>query len=98
LPERALLERDGYKCQYCGHKLTKETFTKDHVLPRSKGGLTTSGNLVCSCYDCNQTKGDRTPEEAGMLLLKPVKSVNMFDPTRKMMEIYNNFIKQGSAR
>jgi len=47
--------------------------------------MTTSGNLVCCCFECNQKKANRTPEEADMMLLKPVVPVNMFDPTREMM-------------
>lgn len=97
LPDRALLQRDGYKCQYCGKKISRDDFTKDHVLPQSRGGMTTSGNLVCCCFECNQKKANRTPEEADMMLLKPVVPVNMFDPTREMMQIYNNFLKKDSA-
>ena len=42
--------------------------------PRSKGGLTTWENVVCSCVPCNLRKGGRTPEEAGMRLLRrPVR-------------------------
>ena len=44
--------------------------TFDHVKPRSKGGLTSWNNIVCSCYKCNSKKSNRTPEEAGMKLRK----------------------------
>jgi 5-methylcytosine-specific restriction endonuclease McrA len=48
--------------------------TVDHVIPRSRGGEDTWENLVCACIKCNNKKGDRTPEEAGMKLLrKPMK-------------------------
>jgi 5-methylcytosine-specific restriction endonuclease McrA len=46
----------------------------DHVVPRRRGGKTVWENIVMACYDCNGHKGGRTPEEAGMKLLRqPVK-------------------------
>ena len=46
----------------------------DHVVPRVRGGKTEWENIVTSCYGCNDRKGSRTPEEAGMKLLrKPIK-------------------------
>ena len=44
------------------------------MLPRSQGGKTSWENVVCSCVPCNLRKGGRTPEQAGMALLKkPVR-------------------------
>jgi len=60
--------RDGHICQYCG---TKEHLSMDHVLPSSRGGKTNFLNCVTSCKHCNIIKKrDRTPEEAGMKLMK----------------------------
>lgn len=74
----SVYERDGYKCQYCGKKLSKNIATIDHVIPRSKGGKTEWANCVCSCSVCNTKKADRTPEEADMpLLTKPIKPTDM---------------------
>ena len=61
--------RDKHRCQYCGNVVTKKDRTLDHVLPKSRGGGRSWENLVTSCVTCNGTKGDRTPEEAGMRLL-----------------------------
>lgn len=61
----AVLRRDGFVCGYCGGKGS----TVDHILPRSRGGLDTYTNLITACAPCNQTKDDRTPDEAGMPLL-----------------------------
>ncbi len=65
----AVLDRDERKCAYnLSHKAT----TIDHVMPRSRGGKNTFTNTVAACESCNHRKGDRTPEEAGMVLhLKP---------------------------
>jgi len=65
-----VLGRDGYRCQYCGAKGTNMTLTMDHIFPASRGGQTSPENLVTACFSCNQKKGDRTPEEAGMRLRK----------------------------
>ena len=61
--------RDGRRCAYCGAAAT----TIDHVLPRSRGGPNQWHNTVAACGPCNQRKGDRTPDEAGLRLrLVPV--------------------------
>jgi 5-methylcytosine-specific restriction endonuclease McrA len=62
--------RDGNLCQYCGNRFARTDLNLDHVIPRSRGGLTTWENVVCSCIACNLRKGGRTPTEAGMKLLK----------------------------
>ena len=64
----SVFKRDAYRCQYCNAKGT----TLDHVQPRCQGGLSTWTNLVACCLSCNQRKGGRTPEQAGMKLLRPV--------------------------
>ena len=70
LSRRALFNRDSYTCQYCGRRLPKSQLTVDHVYPRSRGGKTAWDNVVCACQRCNAQKGDKTPREAGMRLLK----------------------------
>lgn len=66
--------RDGFKCQYCGQRKTMRELNYDHVVPRKQGGKTTWDNIVTCCYPCNELKAGRTPEQAGMKLLrKPAK-------------------------
>ena len=70
-----ILRRDGYTCCYCGGPGT----TIDHIIPKSRGGGNTWGNLCAACRDCNSAKDNRTPEEAGMKLLwMPHTSRNRF--------------------
>lgn len=67
--KRNVFLRDNYTCQYCGCE-KPDFLTLDHVMPQSRGGRNTWENLVCACRDCNFKKGNRTPEEAMMPLLK----------------------------
>ncbi len=72
LSRKNILRRDAQRCQYCGE--TDTTLTVDHIIPRSRKGEDSWENLVCACISCNNKKGDRTPEEAKMpLLRKPMK-------------------------
>ncbi len=68
-----LLERDDYKCQYCGKILPPKELNMDHVIPRDRGGATCWENVVISCIRCNSKKSNRLPREAGMRLLKEPK-------------------------
>lgn len=65
---RSILLRDNFTCQYCGASPGRANLTLDHVLPRSRGGTTSWDNVVAACRQCNVSKGDRTPEEAHMVL------------------------------
>ena len=60
-----LFRRDRGECQYCG---SKKQLTIDHVVPRSKGGKSSWTNLTTACHRCNVLKGDKSPEESGMVL------------------------------
>jgi 5-methylcytosine-specific restriction endonuclease McrA len=65
-----LFARDDNSCQYCGQKRDSSELTYDHVVPRSLGGKTDWQNIVTCCIACNRRKGGRTPEQAGMRLLR----------------------------
>jgi 5-methylcytosine-specific restriction endonuclease McrA len=60
-----LFLRDEFCCQYCG---SKGDLTFDHVLPRSRGGITSWENVVAACSPCNLKKGSKTLKQAGMRL------------------------------
>jgi 5-methylcytosine-specific restriction endonuclease McrA len=70
LSRRTVLARDHYTCQYCFAQPGRARLTIDHILPRSRGGETRWDNIVTACEPCNRRKGDRTPEEARMPLLR----------------------------
>lgn len=50
--------RDRHTCQYCGDKFPYKELTLDHVLPKSKGGITTWDNITTACKRCNHRKGN----------------------------------------
>jgi 5-methylcytosine-specific restriction endonuclease McrA len=65
---RNIYKRDRYTCQYCGAQPAMDELTIDHVVPRSKGGVSSWGNCVLACFGCNKRKADRTPQQAGLRL------------------------------
>ena len=67
---RNIFQRDKNTCQYCGRRFGKIDLTIDHIIPRSRGGCDTWENLVLACVKCNVRKGSRTPEEAGLRLIR----------------------------
>lgn len=73
LNRRNLFARDRNQCQYCGKHFPTADLSIDHVTPRAQGGADTWENLVCACIWCNAKKGGRTPEQAGMKLVRPSK-------------------------
>jgi len=74
LNRRNIYARDHNRCQYCGSHFSTKELTIDHVVPRVQGGEHTWQNLVCACVSCNTRKGGRTPEQAGVKLIRtPVR-------------------------
>jgi len=77
MSRRDVLIRDRFSCQYCNTKLPAHKLTLDHVLPKSRGGASTWENLVTACLKCNNIKGDRTPQEAGLVLAKQPRQMTV---------------------
>ncbi|MCZ6868319.1 MAG: HNH endonuclease [Gammaproteobacteria bacterium] len=69
LTNRALFGRDGNMCLYCGHTFRDCDLTRDHVVPKSRGGSDLWDNVIAACKRCNHRKGDLLLEEAGVELL-----------------------------
>lgn len=61
---RAVMARDGHRCQYCG----AHADSIDHVVPRSRGGEHVWDNVVAACRPCNVHKRDRMLKDSGMRL------------------------------
>jgi 5-methylcytosine-specific restriction endonuclease McrA len=77
LSRKNVLRRDNMKCQYCGKKSSQMTI--DHIVPKSRGGQDSWDNLVAACVRCNNKKGNRTPDEAGLKLQsRPTRPHHIF--------------------
>ncbi len=64
-----LFQRDHHLCCFCGAQRPAHALTRDHLRPLSRGGRDHWKNVVTACRACNQRKGARLPEEAGMGML-----------------------------
>ena len=57
--------RDKFSCQYCGDR---KDLTFDHLLPKSRGGLTDWNNVVTACSSCNVQKGGKLYKDCDLRL------------------------------
>jgi len=90
-----IILRDENSCQYCGKQFLSEDLTMDHVVPKSQGGKKSWKNIVAACKPCNQKKGSRTPEQAGMELLKdpePLSGAGMIKRRSKLRSQWENYL------
>lgn len=87
--KKNIFERDNHTCQYCG--AVKE-LTIDHVMPVSRGGENSWKNMVACCWKCNNKKGNKTPEEAGMIL----KSIPGWPTHLHVLKVYSREQKMDS--
>ena len=55
--------RDKFSCLYCSDV---KNLTFDHLIPKSKGGITSWENVVTACTTCNVKKGNKLCGECGM--------------------------------
>jgi 5-methylcytosine-specific restriction endonuclease McrA len=69
LNNATLFRRDDHLCLYCGEQRRSKDLSRDHVKPISRGGADVWTNVVTACKRCNNQKGNRTPEQAGLQLL-----------------------------
>ena len=91
-----ILIRDSFICQYCSKKLDSLTSSVDHVIPVSKFNTRleagTWDNMVACCKDCNTKKRNRSPEEAGMKLLKQPRQPSGFLCLQEENEIWRKYV------
>jgi 5-methylcytosine-specific restriction endonuclease McrA len=95
-----LFARDAYRCQYCGrHRRElgyRESLTRDHVVPVSRGGGNGWRNVVTACSRCNLRKGNRLPSECGMhLVAEPAvpSGVELIWAVRRVTPIQARYIR-----
>jgi 5-methylcytosine-specific restriction endonuclease McrA len=90
--------RDHNRCQYCGKKFSSSELSLDHVIPISRGGLSTWENVVCACLPCNVKKGNKLLTECEMKLIRqPVRP--RWHPLHRLQgrnfpDVWKNFLDQ----
>ncbi|MCF6192805.1 MAG: HNH endonuclease [Kangiellaceae bacterium] len=98
----SLFQRDKGTCMYFGHSLSRALLTRDHIIPQARGGLDSWENCITACKSCNNHKGCRTPEEAGMRLLaipfRPNKSEYLALANRSILVDQMDFLVKGFSR
>ena len=100
ISNRTLFGRDRYICAICGHYFANaRDLSRDHIVPLSRGGLTTYKNLITMCRPCNQKKGDKLLHEVGMELLyipyEPNHAEHMILQNRNILADQMNFLMSG---
>lgn len=97
LTKKNIFLRDGYICQYTGKPVKKSEADIDHVIPRSRGGRNTWDNMVVCMKELNRRKGDKTPEEAGLSLIKkpkePLSTRFILDPREEVTKSWKPFLQ-----
>lgn len=69
-------ERDNHTCRYCTVSLADEPhllLEVDHIVPVSRGGLSTQENLQTLCWRCNRSKSNKTPETGALPVTQEVR-------------------------
>jgi len=96
--KRTIFESDNFICQYSNKKVSLKSGNLDHIIPKSKGGKKTWNNIVCCDAKINSFKNDRTPEEAGLKLLKKPEKLDyrktVLTYKEGMPEEWKNFLKE----
>lgn len=97
-----LFRRDRNICMYCGNSFRDRELTRDHIIPKSRGGRDRWTNVVSACKRCNHRKGARCPEEARMPLLAIPYAPNHFEflylANRKILVDQMVFLQNGFSR
>lgn len=83
LTQRNLFVRDNFICNYCGKSkdklLAHEILTRDHIMPRDKGGRDIWTNVTTACSTCNNKKANKLLHESGMTLLRKPYTPSVYD-------------------
>ena len=83
--------RDKFACQYCGDK---KDLTFDHLLPKSRGGLTDWNNVVTACSSCNVKKGGKLYKDCDLKLASKPYAPTVEDLHRNGRNFPPNFLHE----
>jgi 5-methylcytosine-specific restriction endonuclease McrA len=100
LSNRTLFGRDRNICAYCGDYFANHNvLSRDHIVPKSRGGQNTWMNVVTACKTCNSAKGSKTLKESKMELLYlpyvPNHFENMILQNRNIIADQMEYLKAG---
>jgi hypothetical protein len=89
-----LVRRSNWRCFYCAKPVCKNSLdpngelTKDHLIPKSRGGVDFIGNIVPACVRCNSLKGTKTVKE-----FRAVRASYLPSSVQKKSETYIGAIR-----
>ena len=96
--KRAIRLRDKSQCGYCGQFLSPENLTIDHVIPisrfKEKSQANTWENQIACCWKCNNSKGNQTPQEAGMKMLFTPKKIDILFLLESIPQEWSRYIME----
>lgn len=64
--------RQGWLCHWCDLPIPEDKLTREHLVPRSRGGGSNAANIVAACYDCNHNRANRDSPSPTYILLRRV--------------------------
>ena len=73
--KKRIAQMYGRKCFACGRVLTRDEFTIDHIIARSRGGSGDQINLQLLCQKCNNVKDNKVATEKELILHFPMRPV-----------------------
>lgn len=85
-----IYKRDNHECVYCG---SIKQLTLDHVIPKSRGGKNDWNNLVTCCFTCNLKKGNKTPDEAKMVMRTQPYIPNILSENSLLNKLWEEYQK-----
>ncbi|MEH2057943.1 MAG: HNH endonuclease [Nostoc sp.] len=56
--KQQLIDLYGHNCWWCGHYITTDKVTIEHLFPKSRGGSNSLENLRLACLTCNRSRGN----------------------------------------
>ena len=71
-----ILEKQKYKCKYCGILLTNDNLCLEHRIPITRGGKNLDDNIDGTCLDCNRLKFKMTDVEFETFIITYIRRTN----------------------
>lgn len=90
-----IFNKDSGICQMCGRPLDIDSFTIDHIVPISRGGITDISNYRCLCNRCNKWKADSLDEEILNMLSNVVPNYLLKNPQSEFSKKVSRAIVRG---